>query len=75
MLTYSEALNKITQAEIQREMLIADFKYNLRALSPNPLSDAALEPYVKVMRTQLNSFIAVQYSDAMEALSRKENVA
>ncbi len=51
-------------------MLIADYKANLQALSPRQLSFEALEPYVKVMRAQLNSFIAVQYSDVMEVLSK-----
>ena len=72
MLTFSEALAKDTQNQIRREIFIADFKHNLRALAPRPLSDEALEPYVKVMRTQLDSFLAVQYSDVMEALDRNK---
>lgn len=72
MLTFSQALAQDTQNQIRREMFIAGFKHNLRALAPNPLSDAALEPYVKVMRTQLDSFLAVQYSDVMEVLDRNK---
>ncbi len=76
-LTLAEALAQDTQNQIRREMFIADFKHNLKAMAPRPLSDEAIEPYVKVLRTQLNSFIAVQYSDVMEILDgakdRNEN--
>lgn len=72
MLTFSQALAQDTQNKIRREIFIADFKHNLRALAPRPLSDESLEPYVKVMRSQLDSFLAVQYSDVMEILDRNK---
>lgn len=71
-MTIAEALAQDTQNQIRREMFIADFKHNLRALAPRPLPDEALEPYVKVMRTQLDSFLAVQYSDVMEVLDKNK---